>query len=317
MPRASSSTNTNTNMQTAPRHSLAAVLCNPFLLLVEIHLFLPALPPAPPRPWPTTLVSLSEGWISKGGPTLVRPLRGGIAGTAPTTTITFYDWWKLTKFPYRRSILLPLVRTLFIDLPVASAEVAQPLIVTPFWPSNRVPSELTTAETSPRHSKLRSALASFSLPLFPSPLAFAPVSTAAFTRNITVVRVCPPYARWRVEVEGRQRKEVIRSEGVRGRQREGEEKKSRLRRQWRISNFNIAPVRFEVPSLSWTHTRRIDRTVGRPRARIFYPGGTSNPPRSHVLRTRLNLGNHVSGKVQLYPLQPSMNTRAEFLWSDS
>lgn len=55
-----------------------------------------------------------------------------IAVATTTTTITFYDWWKLTKFPYRRSILLPLVRTLFIDLPVAFAEVAQPLIVTPF-----------------------------------------------------------------------------------------------------------------------------------------------------------------------------------------
>lgn len=58
-----------------------------------------------------------KGEFRRVGSTLVRPLRGGIAaGTAPSTTtitITFYDWWKLTKFPYRRSILLPLVREPF------------------------------------------------------------------------------------------------------------------------------------------------------------------------------------------------------------
>lgn len=178
---------TQTLTRRPPRHSLAAVLCNPFLL-VEIHLFL--LPPALPRPRPTTLVSLSEGWISKGGSTLVRPLRGGSSRNSA----------------HHHHHLLWLVETNEISL---SAINPPPARANPFhWSAGRLRwgsatpyrNTLLTEQQNPLWAHHRrnfsSLLPAWCCRLFfcsavsiPLPLYSYP--PLAFTRNIIVVRVCP------------------------------------------------------------------------------------------------------------------------------
>lgn len=97
--------------------------CNPFVLSRP--------PPRSPTKYPR--LTPARGEIRRVAGTLVRPLRGDGWSTNTTITTTlaaFYDWRKLTKFPYRRSIHPGGRATLFIDLPASSA---QSLTVTPFW----------------------------------------------------------------------------------------------------------------------------------------------------------------------------------------